>query len=114
MPRRRFRVSVVVVAAVTALVVAALVVAPVAAIAGGGADHYLCYRAGLAKGAPRLPKGATKTLADRFGTETFGVTGIKTVCTPIDRDGSGVAHPSIHLEGYAIRKQRGAPRFIRS
>src|SRR4051812_36590567 len=108
MPRGRIRIGVL--AAVVALVVAA----PVASIASATADHYLCYRAGLAKGSLRFPKGVTKTLADRVGTETFGIAGIKTVCTPVDRNGSGVAHPSVHLEGFAIRKQHGAARFVRS
>src|SRR5436190_22921402 len=108
MPRGRIRIGVL-------AVVAALVGrAPVASIASATADHYLCYRAGLAKGSLRFPKGVTKTLADRVGTQTFGITGIKTVCTPVDRNGAGVAHASIHLEGYALRKQHGASRFVRS
>src|SRR4051812_30641055 len=106
MPRGRRSIS----AAIALATVAACVLASPAA----ATDHYLCYRAGLAKGQAHFPKGITTALADRFGTQTFGVAAITSVCTPVDRDGSGIAAPSVHLEGYAIRKQRGAARFVKS
>lgn len=75
-------------------------------------DHYLCYKAGLAKGQPKLPKGTTRTLLDRFaGPVAFDVKKIVAVCAPADRDGSGVAHPTIHLESYAIKAAKGTPKL---
>lgn len=91
----------------------AIVVAATCVLASGapadaafvGPDHYLCYRAALAKGQPAFPKGLSKVLDDRIeGARAFGVTKITTICNPADRDGSGTAHPSIHLEGFAIKK----------
>jgi hypothetical protein len=79
------------------------------------ADHYLCYKAALAKRQPKFPKGLTKPLEDQFGAaQTFDVKKIVAICNPADRDGSGTAHPDVHLQGFAIKAHRPAAKFVRS
>jgi hypothetical protein len=78
------------------------------------ADHYLCYKAALAKRQPKFPKGLMKPLEDQFGAAQFDVKKIVAICNPADRDGSGTAHPDVHLQGFAIKAHRPAPKFVRS
>jgi hypothetical protein len=78
-------------------------------------DHYLCYRTTLAKAQPKLPKGTTTQLDDRFGgPQTFDVTKITAICNPVNLDSSGIAHPDVHQDGFAIRAHKGDPKFIKS
>src|SRR5262249_28403444 len=77
-------------------------------------DQYLCYKAALAKGETKLPKGLTTTLTDRIGgTRTFAVKRVTAICNPADRDGSGIAHVLVDLEGVALAPVPGTPRFVK-
>ena len=95
------------------LVIAVALLGCASAVPALGADHYLCYKAALAKDQPRfLP--ATKNLEDRFGgPQTFTATKIVTVCNPADTNGSGIAQPTVHQEGFTIKAQKGTPKFVR-
>jgi hypothetical protein len=89
--------------AASCLLVAAAAVGAEAGIVTSSPDHYLCYKAALARGQDRLPKDLAKSLEDRFGgPQTFDVKKVVAICNPADRDGSGTSHPAVHLEGYAI------------
>ena len=77
-------------------------------------DQYLCYKTALAKGEAKLPKDLTTSLNDRLGgVQTVDVKRVASICNPASRDGSGIAHPDVHLEGLAITAPHGAPRFVR-
>lgn len=102
-----------VVAAASAVTVGMLALAAVAVGAVTGPDTYLCYKAALAKGQPKLPKGTTKSLDDRFGARTFAVTKIAAICNPADRDRAGISNPAVHLESFAIKASRGTPKFVK-
>ena len=78
-------------------------------------DHYLCYRAVLAKRQAKFPKGISTTLDDaEGGPRPFEVKKITAICNPVDRDGSGTATPPVHLEAFAIKAPKSAPKFLRT
>lgn len=99
-----------------ALIAAVALLAPAALAFGTSApDHYLCYKAVLAKGQAKMPKGLTSVLEDALaGPQAFALVKITAVCNPADRDGSGIAHAPVHLEGLAIKVQKGGPKFVKS
>lgn len=69
----------------------------------------------LAKDQAKLPKGVGAALEDRLGgPQTFDITRIVTVCNPVDRGGSGIAHPDVHQGGFAIKRHKGGPKFVKS
>jgi hypothetical protein len=92
-------------------------------------DHYKCYKAKPAKklcagdltkkcksdqdctiqevDGPCLlgvPKGTTAALADAFTTGSVQVKKLKSVCTPVDKDGEGILDPEIHMARYQIKE----------
>lgn len=78
---------------------------------GPAADHYLCYVVGRAKGQPKLAATGV-TLIDRVGgAASFVATKSVALCNPADVNGSGIASPSIHQEGFALRAPRSAPKL---
>lgn len=75
-------------------------------------DDYLCYKAALAPGEARLPRGTSLVLADEFrGATTFGVQGVASFCNPAVRDGDPAIAPATHHEGFRARPVAGTPRW---
>lgn len=75
-------------------------------------NHYMCYQAALAKGQPKFA-GDTKSLQDQFaGPQPFDVKKIVEICNPADKNSEGIPYPLVHEEGYQIRPQKGAPKFV--
>ncbi len=89
-----------------------------------GSDHYLCYKAKNKKkictddlstkckadadctgggicdlGFGKVPQGLT----DQFGSSTVEIKKAKFLCTPVDKNGEGIADPGNHLIGYQIK-----------
>ncbi len=110
MPTRR--------AAVAFLIVAVMILSIVAvgdAAIVSGPDTYLCYKASLAKGQPKLAKDLTTSLDDRFAAaQTFDVKRVIGVCSPANRDGTGITNPAVHLESFAIKAEKGAPKLVKT
>jgi len=79
-------------------------------------DAYLCYKATLARGETKLPKGTTVALADELvaGPLDFDVTKATTVCNPASVNGSTVEEPTAHQEGYAVKRVKGSPKFAKA
>jgi hypothetical protein len=52
-------------------------------------------------------------LTDQFNTERVNVVRPEAFCNPVDKNGEGIANPSLHLTCYKIRDVRGDefPKF---
>jgi hypothetical protein len=88
-----------------------------AGTAGGvsGPDSYLCYQAGITKGQPKIASGLTASMTDALGgPQTFDVTKIATLCNPTSLNGAVISHAAVHEEGFAIKAEKGAPKFVKS
>lgn len=94
----------------------ALVTMPIALPRSATADDsYLCYKAKLAKGQPKLAKGLSTALQDRLaGPLHYDVKKVVSSCNPVAVGGSAVVHPTVHLEGFATKLQKGQPKFAKS
>lgn len=79
-------------------------------------DSYLCYKAALARGEEKLPRGTTVALADQIvpGPIDFSVTKATTLCNPASVDGSTVIEASAHREGFAVKRVPGSPRYAKA
>jgi len=79
-------------------------------------DGYLCYKAALARGEVKLPKGTTIALADELvpGPLDFDVTRAVSICNPASVNGSTVVESSAHQEGFAVKRVKGSPRFVKT
>ena len=79
-------------------------------------DAYLCYKAALARGEEKLPKGTTVALGDELvpGPLDFGVTRATSICNPAAVNGGTVNEPTAHQEGFAIKRVPGSPRFVKA
>jgi len=72
-------------------------------------DHYKCYQGRDLK-TPEFVK-ATATTSDQIvPSETVEVKKVKSVCTPVDKNGEGINTPSAHLICYQIKGAPLAPR----
>jgi len=72
-------------------------------------DHYKCYQGRDLKN-PEFVK-ATATTSDQIvPSETVEVKKVKSVCTPVDKNGEGINTPSAHLICYQIKGAPLAPR----
>jgi hypothetical protein len=74
-----------------------------------GVDHYKCYKVHVTPGTPRFPERVIVTATDQFNaaTKTLKLVKPRHLCTPVDKDGSGVKHPTVHLMCYVTH---GSPR----
>jgi glucose/arabinose dehydrogenase len=79
-------------------------------------DAYLCYKAMLARGEAKLPKGTTVALSDELvpGPLDFVVPRTTTICNPASVNGSTVAEPGTHQQGYAIKRVPRSPKFAKA
>ncbi len=48
-----------------------------------------------------------------FDDVTVGVPAPRRLCAPADSDGGGIDDPATHLEGYAIKVEKGMPKHVR-
>ena len=67
----------------------------------GSLDHFLCYK-GAAK------REATVTLTDSFDNGSYGLKGLKRLCTPTDKENEGVFDQLSHLTVYKIKGAHAA------
>lgn len=76
-------------------------------------DHFKCYRA---KQTGAKFESRKVILTDQFNTERVKVLKPDRVCTPVDKDGSGISNPDTHLTCYRVRDIRHDefPRFKRT
>lgn len=77
-------------------------------------DAYLCYKAALAKGQPKLQASSSALTDPLGGPQSFDVKSIASVCAPADVNGTGVGRPDVHQEGFKIAAARPAPKFAKS
>ena len=80
----------------------------------GKLDSYLCYKAALAKGQPKLSATSSALTDPLGGPQSFDVKSIASICAPSDVNGTGVGSPEVHQEGFRIAASRPAPKFEKS
>jgi hypothetical protein len=66
-------------------------------------NHYKCYNVKDLK-RPRFTPRVGITLADQFISETADVKKVAQLCTPVDKNGEGIADPGLHLCCYDLAR----------
>jgi hypothetical protein len=80
-----------------------------------GVNHYKCYKAKVTPGTPRFPRGVTASVGDQFtAPKLFAIKKVKHLCTPVDKNGEGMANPDAHLVCYLARPASGQPKHSRT
>ena len=69
-------------------------------------DHYKCYAVKVASGTPKFPKNVTVAVADQFivAPQTFAVKKPTHLCTPVDKNGEGIAHGAVQQLCYSVKR----------
>jgi hypothetical protein len=67
-------------------------------------DHFMFYKRKANAAGPTFYAFGPVTLADQFGTRSFGVVKPSGLGLPADTNGEGIADPSTHLEEYRLGK----------
>jgi hypothetical protein len=72
-------------------------------------DHYKCYKVKVTAGTPRFPERVFVDFTDQFTSpaKTLRVRRPRHLCTPVDKNGSGIKNPTGHLVCYQVQ---GRPR----
>ncbi|MGH7894302.1 MAG: DUF7450 family protein, partial [Candidatus Binatia bacterium] len=73
-------------------------------------DHFKCYKARTAAGAPAFTQRDVG-LQDQFESKLTTVIRPDSFCTPVDKNGEGISDPSAHLECYRIKDAPAQPPF---
>ena len=73
-------------------------------------DHFLCYKAKTAKGAPKFVSFFEVSLEDQFEDKLFDVKKVKGLCNPADKNDEGILDPITHLESYQIKLTKTDPK----
>jgi len=78
-------------------------------------DNYKCYRTEVTPGTPKFARNTRVSVADQFSTTPRDLALLKPryLCTPVDRDGSGIANPAVHLVCYTARPALGEPKHVK-
>lgn len=58
-----------------------------------GVDHFECYKAKPAKGAPKFVAPAPLEITDEFGTQSYTLAKITRFCTPVNKNGEDATAP---------------------
>ena len=82
-------------------------------------DPYLCYRAASAPGDPPLATSlGSPILTDQLVSRAYDAVKVVSLCAPATSTFNGVtvspALPTVHQQGYSIKRQPGAPRIAQS
>lgn len=77
-------------------------------------DDFLCYGTKPSRGGPPFVPALGVTLKDTLENFSFNIRKPIALCAPADKDGNGIADPTISLERYRLQRDRRVPRFIRS
>lgn len=82
-----------------------------------GVDHFECYKAAPAKGAPKFVPPPPLPLTDEFGTQSYTLTKITRLCTPVNKNGEDATAPQHvgHLVCYQAKLPAGtkfAPQTV--
>lgn len=77
-------------------------------------DDFLCYAATRTRGSPKFTPARGLRMSDTVDDTPFDVTKAIALCAPADKDGNGITDAATSLERYRIRRDRHAPRFVRT
>jgi hypothetical protein len=78
------------------------------ALRHGRVRHYKCYQGKDLK-TPPFARLAADT-ADQFGFASIDVQKLEFVCTPVDKNGEGIANASVHFACYQVKASELPPR----
>lgn len=75
-----------------------------------GVDHFECYKAKPAKGAPKFVPPAPWSITDELGTQSYTLKKITKLCTPVNKNGEDASAPQHagHLVCYQAKLPAGA------
>lgn len=75
-------------------------------------DHYKCYKVRVTLGTPRFPERVFVDFTDQFTSpaKQLRVRRPRHLCTPVDKNGSGIKNPTGHFMCYQVQ---GKPRHVR-
>lgn len=78
-------------------------------------DPFHCYGVKPSRNAPKFQPVADVAIVNPGFAETvrFDVRKPRELCAPADKDGEGIKDPATHLERYAIKPGKGAPKHTR-
>lgn len=81
-------------------------------IVGTGLGAFTVYQAPAAKTAPKLFKLGPVTLTDALGSAGYEVLKGAGIGIPADVNGGGVPDPDVDLAAYAVKRAKGAAKFV--
>jgi len=73
-------------------------------------DDFLCYKSRPSTGSSPFTVITNVHLVDQFNDTHFDVVKPKHLCTPTDKNNTGIVDSATHLRSYLIRTSAGAPR----
>jgi hypothetical protein len=77
-------------------------------------DHYKCYRARVASGTPKFPKGLQTSVVDEFDQPAvYDVKKPMRLCVPASQDGQPIKNPAGYLVCYKVKEAVGELKFTR-
>ncbi len=80
---------------------------------GSFLDHFVLYKVKSAKGTPAFAAFGPVTLTDAVGGADYDVTKLPALGLPADKNTEGRADPTTHLAQYAVKRRKGAAKFVK-
>jgi hypothetical protein len=79
-------------------------------------DAFSCWKARIAKGTPKLPKGLQLTAAGAMTTpaKTYDVKAVRRVCVATALNGTPRKNPGAALVCYRAKQTKGAPKHVKT
>lgn len=74
-----------------------------------GVDHFECYKAVPAKGAPKFVRPEPLAITDAFGTQSYTLKKLTKLCTPVNKNGEDVTAPQ-HVGHLACYRAKTTPK----
>jgi hypothetical protein len=76
-------------------------------------DHFLFYGTKPTKGTPKLAAFGPVSLTDALGAADYDVVKLPALGLPADKNAEGRADPATHLAQYALKRRKGAAKFVK-
>ena len=83
------------------------------ALHGSFLDHFVLYKVKPTKHTPKLAAFGPLALTDAIGDADYDVKKLPGLGLPADKNAEGRADASTHLAQYALKRRKGAPKFLK-
>ena len=83
------------------------------ALRGSFLDHFLLYKVKGSTTAPKLVAFGPVTLTDALGSADYDVKKLPALGLPADKNAEGRADTTTHLAQYALKRRKGAAKFLK-